>query len=402
MFGRRCTASIAVGTAAVAAVAYLTGVPSAGARSVAATVSGVITNASGGAVSGARVEMFAWPASAAQTRLIRIGSARTGRDGHYALTPDLSALPAGYVLPGGGVNADLDTFTGSAMQSYSMSLAAPTAPDAALATFAVGGLRTATVSMRFGRAAGTVTDTLAGSTTVHTVATSRLKARQVARAATSAASADWNCDVSRWGSYLRPHREKWVRAWGWRNAHVTVHEQVGSSHSLGVAAQTSGGGWSADGAASIETTTAAGGTVGYGGSSRLIYNSVSYRHARMTCEANIGSYSKSEIRPYRFADIILSYAPRISGNTFYHCATKYRGTWTKDQGRNKSFSRGVSIPDVGSLTSQASFSHDTELSWHVTGFTRLCGNDDTWIYATETGVHGKLTAPCRPSPGKPC
>lgn len=401
MLRRRSTTFCAIAAAAVTVLAYHAGAAPAAARTVAPTVAGVVTDAAGHPVAGAQVAMFAWPtAGPAATRLVRIASARTGPGGRYALAPDLAMLPPGYALPGGGANVEIGLFTASAMQSFSMTVAPPDTADAALPTVAVGGVRPGTVSVRLGRTTGTVTTTLAATTTVQPVALTH-PAPAGAQARRSAPS-DWNCDVTSWGAYLRPRPEKWVHAWGWRNAHVTVHEEVGSAHSLGVAAQTGSGGWSASGTAAIETTTAAGGTVGYGATSRLVYNSVSYRHATMTCEANPGSYRKAEVRPYRFADIILSGAPKIAGNTFYNCATKYRGTWTKTQGRNKTFGAGVSIPGVGSLSAQASFSRSTELSWHVTGFTHLCGDDDSWMYSTETGAHGRLSAPCRPSPGKPC
>jgi hypothetical protein len=63
----------------------------------------------------------------------------------------------------------------------------------------------------------------------------------------------------------------------------------------------------------------------------------------------------------------------------------------------------VTVPQIGSFSTEATFTKNTKIQRHIHGTTWLCGSRGVdWLRANEAAVHGLMTAPCRPAPGKPC
>lgn len=334
-----------------------------------------------------------------------VASTTTNADGGYSLSPNLADLPARYVEPDGTVNLEVDTTSATLTQQWNLPSALPGSAAAGYPTMSVARIRPARVAFNLGRS--TVTTTLAGKTATHAVATARAPVRaarlQAHAVAPQAVTPDGppfegGCDPWKTGTTYYNRNERFINVWAMTQAHATVIENVGSSHTLGIAVNYGNGGYGVSGSASIHTQTSAGGEWTTA-ANRTVYNSVNYRQYYRTCYHPYGSEIEHMAKPLGFYDIIHT-AVAIDPNTWTGCVTKGAGTvWTKSKGTNVEFSAGVSLP-FASVSSQASYSSSTEITWRPTGSVLLCGSSqDGWVSSAQAAVHGVIVT-CQP--GKPC
>jgi hypothetical protein len=177
-----------------------------------------------------------------------------------------------------------------------------------------------------------------------------------------------------------------MNAWSWKRTTYVVHEGIGSSHAMGYGIQTSTGYFQASGTSTIENSVDAGRDIGFGHTSRRMTNTVDYRHVQVGCPApgtQTGVFYRQEVRPYQITAIINQPAKVIPGNQFTDCQIMYRGRPYKHYGSHHSTGGGVSVPQIGSYSTQASFSKDTSITWHVLGKTWVCARA-AWTGSTPT------------------
>jgi hypothetical protein len=85
------------------------------------------------------------------------------------------------------------------------------------------------------------------------------------------------------------------------SGHATVHEKVGSSHSLGVSADYAGQGWALHGSVSLEKQSSASGTDSFTGNTRL-WNEVNAREYDDYCwdSGHTDPHYNFQMRPVSF------------------------------------------------------------------------------------------------------
>lgn len=190
-------------------------------------------------------------------------------------------------------------------------------------------------------------------------------------------------ECNAWGAmneYQNGVSESFVRAVGSGNAPVTVDQEVGTEHTLGVAADDALGNWSQGG--SLTLSFGAEAETAYPGYPKTILNDVNYRKYQMFCFF-IWYY---EWRPIGYFALNSGWAP-ISTPSWTSCTTYYSGKYTKVQGSNLTFSVGVGLSPVN-VSAQAQFSNQTKLTWNVSGPAKLCGsNGFGWASAPEAGAY---------------
>jgi hypothetical protein len=405
----------ALAATGVAAITYVIATPATGSGAApvsTALVSGQVLNASV-PVKGASINLTVWPNQAELSKLPvgatvstrSIASIVTDAKGNYTLSPDLASLPAAYREPDGTVNLEMDATSTATTQEWNIPTAIPGSAAAAMSTVAVATARPAGVSFNLGKA--TVTTRLAGSTRAHAVTTAKAPSRSaLARPGGNSAQTvtpdgppfEGGCAAWVTGATVVNNPERFMNLYAMTQAHASLAEKVGSSHTLGVAINYGSGGYSVSGSVAMHTTTSAGGTLSYS-ANRTVYNSVNYRQYSRRCYHSYGSEVEHEAKPAGFYDL-QSKSAAISPITWTACsAPKSSGTWVKNQGSNVEFSVGVTLP-FASVNSQAGFSADTEITWSPTASVVVCGNTENgWIISPQAGVHGKIVT-CQP--GKPC
>ncbi len=184
----------------------------------------------------------------------------------------------------------------------------------------------------------------------------------------------------------------------YNNDTAEVDEEIGSSHTLGIGSEVTGGAWGADGSASLETHTSAGDEVTYKGNQQ-IQNYVNSWEYRRHCFKQGGAvwYYNYEIRSSSFNALQVSSQHIInrSWNTDY-CVTYYSGTHHKDASSNQTFSAGFNAPYIN-LSAQASFSKDTTITWRpASKGEQICAStSDGWVTAPFAGAQAIPTTGCR-------
>jgi hypothetical protein len=359
-------------------------------------VSGTVTDGSR-PLSGALVTLTAWPdvdylntlatGDTVPTRVVASGT--TTFLGAYSLAPDLSSLPSMYVEPDGTVNMDLDTVSGVAAQTWSISGATPgslasTDPDLAVAP---SGQETVSFNM----ASGTVTQQVRRSrAVVSRVATVRAPVGNVH----ANPGAPPSCNYTQYsaGPYIYHNPEKFAGVWTDAGGPATMSETSSSSHTLGIGLNIDNKGWGADATATIETENSTTSSIGYQ-HSYYLYNEVNYRHYTRSCQQYTGGpqvhYDKA--RPHGFYSLQTpSLKVGINPMTWTECRTYTVGSVGKNHGASQEYGLGVSLPFV-SLSAHARYSNSTETDFTFTGVPELlCGNTSAgWASAPLAGDRQK-------------
>lgn len=181
------------------------------------------------------------------------------------------------------------------------------------------------------------------------------------------------------------------------SAKATVKETTESEHKLGIGAAVDGGNWGADGTTEIDTHTAGYAQRTYN-SLRRIFNQVNYRHFNRRCGMSglpWTWHTYHQVRPEGFYDLQTeSLSRKLAGQEYWtNCSRHSSGTYGKIDGSNITYSGGVKLGFVN-LSAQASFSHQTEESWHITRRNYLCGSTAAgWLNAPQAAARVSFSPP---------
>ncbi|MBB1243907.1 hypothetical protein GL263_10105 [Streptomyces durbertensis] len=185
-------------------------------------------------------------------------------------------------------------------------------------------------------------------------------------------------------TWYRNRKERFVTVVGSSRAPVTLTQEVGNSHTLGIGIK---------GAASRTWSQSGTASRSFGASSEDTrkgaykwHNRVNYRQYRGTGCSIVGdSY---QIRPVGYYALGTDPAT-VKRPKWTSCTPYSSGTRTKTSGRNATFSTGVDTPHV-SLSAQSGWSKSTKMSWKISGKVKLCGNTKNgWASSPQAGAYNR-------------
>jgi hypothetical protein len=416
-YGNLASRSIAI--LATAATACGVAVVAAGPSDAAPAASGAVLSgqvlSAGKAVPGTDVTLVAWPnadtlgtlADGAPVPLATISTAVTDADGSYSLSPDLAGLGAAYRESDGTVNVEVDASSPTAMQTYNVSIAAPSTPAATYDTIAVATSRPEQVS--FDLSEQTVTTAMNGAPAItKQVAVSRHAA--VSSASMSMAPAagvqpdGGGVNCTSWASTYYPSRQEVVMAvYTDSTARAYVTETTASAHTLGIGAAVDNGGWSQAGTASYTTHNETTVKVGYSQATQ-VSNQVNSRRFETLCkwiaDGVPGQRAYHSVRASGgFATFLTPSLNKSLYNMTWTPCTLYPTdtTFTKSHGSDYEYSTGFKAPYI-SLSSQAAFSANTEIEFHTTSPEWFCPSSGTSLINAPMVGARHYVPPCTQKP----
>lgn len=158
------------------------------------------------------------------------------------------------------------------------------------------------------------------------------------------------------------------------NAKPWVTQEVGSSHTLGIAVKAPGAPWTLSGSNTRSTSSSLTTHRGYIGGMR---NQVNYREYKRTCPSPLRYWY--QWKPYSVHSLnsgFTAYAGVPAWNYRANCGEqRYRvGDFTKSEGSNATFSNGVNLT-VLDVSAKATFSSNTKLRFDFSGAgAYMCGS----------------------------
>jgi hypothetical protein len=402
-------------SAAAGAAALLVGMTGAvtGASAAAATsslLSGKAVDQLGHINQAMTISVEAWPSGAVLDSIaegdtvpvVTLQTTHTNALGYYDLDPDLTALPADYLEPSGAVNLDVmiaDASSGGS-ESYSFSAAEP-GTDAVDNPLVATADRPQTVSFSLASnsvSAGLGSETAATNTTANDVDAADADTGGVVSPDTPypTPGGGTTCDPWKKSSPYNGRRENFMNLW--TAGAADVHEEVGSSHTVGVGVAVTGGGWTVSGSTETEAHSGAGGDRSYG-HNYLLANAVNMQHLTAYC----GKYVQNSgggwtlKRWYKHRQVVSSMNalllddPHSIGDHNWPtgngaCRHYTGGTFTKTSGSNSTIAVGVDGPFIN-VNARAAYTKDTAVVWHPPASgAYLCGsNTKGWASAPYAG-----------------
>jgi hypothetical protein len=351
-------------------------------------------------VSGARLTLTAWPNASTLDRLrpgdavptLRVAVASTDAAGDYAMTPDLARLdPSTYREGDGAVSLEEQVTTRTATTTYDFS-AAPAATTRRTPLLADTRTNQQQLSFDLG-AAATATARL---TREPRGTTQAISAERLSRPV-DPAGCGWGCpppcEYHAGKKHYRANYERFMSLYTAPRAPASVKERTGSEHSVGIGVKVDQGAWSVGGSVTWTYNRSATAQLTYLHDLDL-FNQINYRvfwAKPRDCQFDpIGKWKiKRQVRPVSWYDM-LSWKWPIMRKWWPYCTNqKRRGTYTKEQGSNITYELGVTLPFID-LKAHASFSHDTEIVWHIRRPIYICGSTrDGWIESPQAAVRVK-------------
>jgi len=339
-------------------------------------------------VAGASVSLVAWPTNpilatlpaGAAVATLPVATVNSDSTGRFSIQP--TAVPADYRDPEGTTNYELSVADGTRSVLWNLSLT--------FTNGATGGRWTTAgepsasqgpgTSLRFdlGVHSGVGIDLPSAMTSQTAPADDVVQTGFTAVPAQSVAPA---CCVCVWAAtnnwyYNRP--EKFMAAYAWSGAKVTVTQVNGTDHQLGIGYQVSGGNWSQSGTMNLDESSGGGAEVA-GFINKYIYNAVNYRDWVNSC----GATQRRPASTYAF----ISSTTSASHPTWSYCTTYTSGTFWKTSGTNVTYSAGVNII-VLSVSAQSGWNTSTKEAWVVTSATKLCGSTSQgWVSSPQAEAH---------------
>lgn len=380
------TASVLVGVL-VAATAQ-GAVASPVADSTATAVTGQLLR-NGKAVSGGDILVTVWPKAsvlAAQkigdpvdTRVIHRGKTATG--GKFAIPIEVSSLPAEFVGRDGQVDieitaadaTDQTVWATSVLRSERTALARRQPGWTTAVAVAEGSPQVLDVTLDLGTASSGSSDQPAPTKATVAPRNRALLSQPVAQSFSKASPADVCVTYS--AGDVKNRLEHFGRVYGWKGARGVVDFNVGSSHTLGIAAGKEKK-WSAAGSATISTD--AGATV-KGLIDAETMNRVNYRDYKNLC------WSHTRRRPVSFSALLPSGDFKKTKHKNFKTCAAYDGNATvwKTKGRNATYTSGVALPYVN-VSAQSGWTTSTKEGFEITKKSWICGStDDGWAKAPQ-------------------
>ena len=177
------------------------------------------------------------------------------------------------------------------------------------------------------------------------------------------------------GNWKYGLNEAFANVWSWTGAKVEFQEATSSSHTLGLALQGSGGGWSQNGSMSYTETGGSRGDVS-GLYDNQVDNRVDYEDNIITC---VLLHEWAPAGTYALLYPTLGW-PHSSHPIWSSCAVYGSGAvMTKNQGTNSTIAGGVGFGPI-SLSAQAGWTTSIDEAFHFTQTSYLCGNTSAgWV-----------------------
>ncbi len=396
-------------------------------------VSGEVT-LNGFPVAGAEVVALLWPSSSTLERLKAgepaptrtVGRFLTGSDGRFALSLDPRTLESSHLEPDGSVNIQLVvgdaqhiiiwhfTATRSASPSVQGAWSNPRLSEETLVALQATGHGPTHLAIDIGPDAyvieeGNEPDKWLDDFGAYLDRARSVEAARVTRfprpapqdpqpdAARQQLTGETNLQSSgcyTWiasGVYQTGRNETFVRAISWTGASITVFQEVGTSHNLGISVTDQTGVWTTSGTQSMTSGASNQFTYGPETAARNIRNRVNYRRWFITCHGQITAESW---RPHSFHSLITGFTfatlPQ-SWSVQANCTSYSAGhNPIKTQGANVTYASGVDITPI-KVSARAVFSSSTKLRWNVVqsgGW--LCGSTNMgWVSSAEAGYFTK-------------
>jgi hypothetical protein len=171
--------------------------------------------------------------------------------------------------------------------------------------------------------------------------------------------------------------ESFLHALGWAGAKLTVYQNEGNEHTLGIGFKSSGGAWSANGS---RTITLAGSAERAGVVDAWAWNKVNYRDYLNSCAHTV------QRRPLSVYALLAKWTRAY--HPVYKACTRYTGgTYTKFRGTNTTYGAGTDIGPIN-VSAQSGWDRDTQLKWTVTRSTKLCGSQPVgWVTSRDVEAH---------------
>ena len=371
------------------------------------SISGTVTR-DGAAVSGGTVLIRVLPnhatmhaaASGTALSLLTVATATTDSLGRFGVTP--TAIPAGSLDPDGTANFVASVSDGASTLNWSFGLkASPQSTTATTASANVVGAPSAprrAIGLRIdvgknsgvdetdnpaanwqGQSAGRLTS--AGLISVPTTKSQTISAGV---AAPAGVCGPWLYATST----TKKVNEGFANAWSWTGAKVNFEESSTSSHTLGVAAQDSGGGWSVNGSYTWTETTSSGGTKAALWDNYL-ENQVNYREYYYPVCVGGTNYVWYPDSVASLLYPVLGWSHSVHPNWASHgCGVYGSGDnmW-KSSGTNVTMAAGVSFGPI-SLSAQAGWNSDIKEDFIFTQTSDLCGSSNLgWASAPQAEAH---------------
>lgn len=400
-----------LGVPASAAPDALSQAAPAGSRAIAR---GIIANL-GAAASGADIVAVAWPnqdklgaiGKGEPIPMYVIGRAKTNRAGGFTIDADPAAIPPDYRGKGDRVDVEL-TFGDSAREARWNYTATPDTAKGWVLTgtdahqpnlradlgrsvgYDLGNDPAAWVSpagTTLGAAGRTgaplrVSAISRDFTQLRTLPLTTLRATRMAPTSTSARSAaavaaPTDICFGTWGSTQNGQEEYFARVYAWTGALATVYQQYGTDHTLGIGYSSSG--FSQNGTSTISLNASASRS---GVADVTAWNKVNYRAYTYSCRPGV------EYRPISVNALLTKWTYWPHPTTWNTCTTYTSGTYTKSSGTNVTYSGGVSLTGIGSVSAQSGWNSDTKFSWTVKQRTKICGSTTAgWVSSPQAETH---------------
>jgi hypothetical protein len=177
--------------------------------------------------------------------------------------------------------------------------------------------------------------------------------------------------------------EAFANVWSWAGAQVEFQEATSSSHTLGLALQQSGGGWTQNGSMGYTENSGSKGDVS-GLYDNQVDNRVDYEDNIITC---VLLHEWAPGGTYALMYPILGW-PHSSHPIWGSCAVYGNGAvMTKTQGTNSTISGGVAFGPI-SLSAQAGWNTSIDEAFHFTQTSYLCGSSGAgWVSSPQAEAH---------------
>jgi hypothetical protein len=353
-----------------------------------------IVKSDGKPVSGADVQLIAWPSQAvledlptgAPVPLRLVGTATTDGKGHFSVEVDPEALPRVSRGPKSRVDLEMRVTSGARELTYDYTVeAVPKAQRAArgrswtaLSGSMAPGKKTAP-ELRVDLGRGTAWDVAndpAKWLRKSGVPYGRAGRNKAARVAVTKVTPAMRAAYSRRevclviaGDVVNNRPEHFLNVYAWSGAMGTVTQSSGVDHTLGIGIKDNvKGTWSASGSSTISLNASA-------SQSRIVnssvWNRVNYRDYIDQC------VRKTRRRPLSYYDMLSNDWAHVAHVNFTaSCSIKLDGaTWSTTSAKNKTYGAGVDLGPINA-SAQSGYNSAMDLKFTFTEKSKLCGNSD--------------------------
>jgi hypothetical protein len=388
--------SVLVTTATVFAIRSIPGWAVAGADTVGAislnqaVVSGAVLR-DGKPVSGATIQTLVWPNTDTLTALAdgapvptrQLPASKTDGTGRFVVTLADGNLPASYLDAKGRSQIELQVSDGGGRVVWSFTARPKASGWTSVGQQNAGSSAAESVAIDVG---ATPTVTVLSDSGADGLANGSMSAKDAVAIGTPEATTVLP-DVPNppacqyYGStWLYNRVEPFAHVYPGSKAPATIYQSYNVDHTVGIAL-TGAHGWLGGSAGGSRTIS-----LGASGARTLTYNATAFN------SLNFRDYKNScgwTIRQAMSVYAILSRIDAASEPDFTYCGFATSGDYVKHKGNNITFRNDVNVGPV-SVDAQSGWSEETDIKWHVTSFTGICGPTAIgWVEGPEAEANSR-------------